>query len=170
MTESKTWHLAQLNIGRTVDSLESPALKDFVDNLDRINAMADESPGFVWRLQTDEGNATDIAVDDADPLLIVNLSVWESVDALFGFVYRSDHVSIMKRRREFFEKWDGPFMVLWWVPAGHIPTVDEAMDKLAHLKKAGPTAEAFTFKTPYSPPDAKRVRAGDDMQPERYCA
>ncbi|MEQ9489175.1 MAG: DUF3291 domain-containing protein [Alphaproteobacteria bacterium] len=170
MTDTATHHLAQLNIGRTVDSLDSPALKDFVDNLDRINALADESPGFVWRLQTDEGNATDVTVDAADPLLIVNLSVWESTEALFDFVYRSDHVGIMKRRRDFFQKWDGPFMVLWWVPAGHIPTTEEAMEKLACLRKHGPSPKAFTFRTPFTSPGEKGVRVGDDMRPEQYCA
>lgn len=170
MTETETYHLAQLNIGRTVDSLDSPALKDFVDNLDRINALADESPGFVWRLQTDEGNATDVTVDAADPLLIVNLSVWESTEALFDFVYRSDHVGIMKRRRDFFQKWDGPFMVLWWVPVGHIPTTEEALDKLAALRKHGPSPAAFTFTTPFASPSVTGGRVGNDMHPEQYCA
>lgn len=170
MKNSNRYHLAQLNIGRTVDTLESPALKDFADNLDRINALAEQSPGFVWRLQTEEGNATGITMDETDPLMIVNLSVWESTEALFDYVYRSDHVSIMKRRREFFQKWDGPFMVLWWVPAGHIPSVDEAMDKLSHLRKHGPTTEAFSFRMPFASPAMPAQVPEKDMRPEQYCA
>ena len=170
MTETTGYHLAQLNIGRMVAPIDSPELKDFVDNLDRINALADGSPGFVWRLQTDDGNATDIAVDESDPLLIVNMSVWESADALFNYVYRSDHVGIMKRRREFFQKPDGPFMVLWWVPAGHIPTIDEAFERLDSLRRKGPTPQAFTFKTPFEHPDDTVRRPLHDMEPERFCA
>ena len=170
MTEQQTYHLAQLNIGRTVATLDSPELKDFVDNLDRINALAESHPGFVWRLQTVDGNATDITIDESDPLLIVNMSVWESTEALFDYVYRSDHVSIMKRRREFFQKWDGPFVVLWWVPEGHLPTIEEAMEKLSYLRKHGPSVEAFTFKTPFAPPGSAQVSPVEDMQPEKYCA
>jgi uncharacterized protein DUF3291 len=144
------YHLAQLNIGRLLAPLESPQLAPFVEALEPINALADGAPGFVWRLQTEDGDATAIRAFD-DDMLIVNMSVWESVEALGDFVYRSDHVSVMRRRREFFERMAEAFMVLWWVPAGHRPTVAEAKDRLARLRRDGPTPEAFTFREQFSP-------------------
>ena len=150
-------HIAQLNVGRTVAPLDTPQLADFMAWLDAINAIADASPGFVWRLQGESGNNTDLKVGD-DPLFIVNMSVWESIEALHGFTYRSDHKAVFARRYEWFERADGPNMVLWWVPAGSTPTVDDALARLGRLAELGPTAEAFTFKTAFPPPDDDACR------------
>ena len=146
------YHVAQLNIGRLLAPLDSRQIAPFVEALDPVNALADGTPGFVWRLQTEDGNATAIRAFD-DDMLIVNMSVWESVEALAEFVYRSDHVAIMRRRREFFECMAEAFMVLWWVPAGHRPSVHEAKDRLARLRRHGPTQEAFTFRERFPAPD-----------------
>jgi hypothetical protein len=144
--------LAQLNIGRTREPLDSPLLADFVAALDPINALADASPGFVWRLQTEEGDATSIRAFD-DELMIVNMSVWESVEALWDFVYGGDHLAYMRRRREWFERIE-MHLVLWWVPQGHRPTVEEALQRLERLRLAGPGPEAFTFKHRFPAPTA----------------
>lgn len=161
-----TWHIAQLNVARAVAPLDSPELADFMAALDGVNALAEAAPGFVWRLKSDNGNATDIKVEN-DPKFIVNMSVWESVEALFDFVYRSAHTEVMVRRREWFEKPAEAFQVLWWVPAGHTPTIEEAMARLAHLRAHGPTARAFTFKERYPKPD--EAGGPEDMKPEPYC-
>jgi hypothetical protein len=124
-----------------------------VANLDRINALADASPGFVWRLTGDGNNATDIRPDAGDPLMAMKMSVWESVAALGAFVYRSDHLPVMRRRAEWFEKLE-LYMALWWVPAGHIPTIAEGWGKVETLRRLGPSPEAFTFKTPFPAPGA----------------
>ena len=144
--------LAQLNIAYLKAPLDSPELADFVGNLDRINALAEGSPGFVWRLKDEGGDATAIRPMGED--VIVNMSVWEDVPALSAFVFKSGHVEIMKRRREWFEKMAEAYVVLWWIPRAHRPTVDEALMKLAHLRKHGPSAEAFTFRTAVPQPDA----------------
>src|SRR5215468_3075085 len=159
-------YIAQLNIARARAPLNDPLLADFMAQLDDVNALAETSPGFVWRLKSDSGNATDIRAGD-DPQFIVNMSVWQSVEALFAFVYRSAHNKVMVRRREWFEKPTEAYQVLWWVPAGHAPTLAEALERLAHLCAHGPSAHAFSFKQRYPMPGA----AGDptDMQPEPYC-
>lgn len=144
-------HVAELNVGRTVAPIDDPALADFVANLERINALGDASPGFVWRLQDEFGAATTIRAYD-DPLMIVNLTVWESIEALRAFTYRTGHVDYVRRRREWFEPLDGPSLVLWWVPAGHRPTVQEARARLDRLAAEGPSPAAFTLKTTF-PPD-----------------
>ncbi len=144
--------LAELNIARAVAPLDHPAMSAFVANLDRVNALGDASPGFVWRLQDDSGAATSIRAFD-DPRIIVNLTVWSSVEALREYAYRSAHVEVFRRRRDWFLPLDGPSLVLWWVPAGHRPTVAEAKERLGHLASEGPTAAAFTLKAPF-PPDA----------------
>ncbi len=146
------FHLAQLNIGRLLAPLESPQLAPFVEALEPINALADGAPGFVWRLQTEDGDATAIRPFD-DDMMIVNMSVWESLEALADFVYRSDHLAVMRRRREFFERMAEAFIVLWWVPAGHRPSAAEAKDRLARLRRDGPSQEAFTFRSPFPAPD-----------------
>lgn len=153
------YHLAQFNIARALKPLDDPLLADFMANLDAVNALAERTPGFVWRLQDDSGNATDISVSD-DPRVIVNLTVWESSEALFDYVYKSSHAKIMARRREWFERWDGPHMVLWWVPAGHRPGLDEAMAKLAQLAEQSPGPEAFSFKQRYAAPEDAMAGAG----------
>ena len=147
------YHLAQINIGRLRASVDDPMIADFVANLDRVNAIADTSPGFVWRLVGEGNNATDIQPDADDPLMAMNMSVWESVAALGAFVYRSDHQPIMRRRAEWFEKLE-LYMALWWAPVGHTPTIAEGWAKIEHLRRHGPTAEAFTFRDPFPAPDA----------------
>jgi Domain of unknown function (DUF3291) len=147
------FHLAQINVGRFVRPREHEANADFMNALDRVNAIADTSSGFVWRLVGDGNDATDLVPDADDPQLLVNMSVWTDLGALAGFVYRQpDHLAFMRRRREWFEKMD-VFMALWWVPSGHIPSVEEGMAKLAVLARNGPTAEAFTFRQPFPAPD-----------------
>ena len=150
------FHLAQINIGRLRAPVDDPKIADFVANLDRINALADASPGFVWRLVGEGGNATDIQPDADDPLMAMNMSVWESPQALGAFVYRSDHIAIMRRRAEWFEKIE-LYMALWWVPVGHRPSVAEGWGKVQTLRRLGPTAEAFTFRTTFPAPDANQA-------------
>jgi Domain of unknown function (DUF3291) len=146
-------HIAQLNVGRAVAPLEAPQLADFMAWLDGINAIAEASPGFVWRLQGDSGNNTDLKVT-ADPLFIVNLSVWESIEALHAFTYRSEHRTVFARRYDWFERRETPNMVLWWLPAGTLPDVSDALGRLRRLADLGPTPEAFTFKEPFVAPEA----------------
>ena len=148
------FHLAQVNIGRIRAPLEDPIMEGFRTQLDPINALADRSPGFVWRLQTEDGNAMAIR-PFADELMAINMSVWESLEALQQFVYQSAHVGPLRDRKQWFEPIEGPILVLWWVPAGHIPTVDEALERLQQLKKHGPSHDAFTFRTPFRPPDGQ---------------
>jgi hypothetical protein len=155
------WHLAQVNIGRLRAPVDDPMIADFVAGLDRINALADGAPGFVWRLQTEDGNATAIRPAD-DELLAINMSVWESVEALADYVYRSDHVSFMRRRREWFERMGTSYLALWWVPARTVPTVREAMSRIARLDRYGPTPEAFTFKHRFAPPDDGSIVETDE--------
>jgi hypothetical protein len=124
----------------------------FAARLDDINALADGAPGFVWRLQTDAGNATSIQTYE-DPLILVNLSVWESPEHLRAFVYRTDHANVMRQRRQWFERFEGVYVVMWWVAAGHIPTTNEAKERLAHLQKHGETAHAFSFARIFPSPD-----------------
>jgi len=144
-------HLAQVNIGRIKAPLDSPTMAGFVARLDEINALADRSPGFVWRLQTPEGNATYLRPYDDDRIL-VNMSVWETAETLRAYVYRSAHVELLRQRQEWFDRFEGTYTALWWVPVGHRPSVDEAKKRLAHLAEKGATAFAFTFKEMF-PPD-----------------
>ena len=144
------FQVAQINIARAKAPVDSPLLADFVAKLDEVNALADAAPGFVWRLQTEDGNATAIRAFD-DDRVIVNMSVWESVDDLAAFVYRTDHVEVMRRRREWFDRLDLS-VALWWIREGHIPTVREAQERLAHLGEHGPTPFAFTFKQQFADP------------------
>jgi heme-degrading monooxygenase HmoA len=153
-------HLAQLNIGLPVAPLTEPELTDFVANLDPVNALADAAPGFVWRLQTEDGDATAIRPFD-DDRLIVNMSVWASVEALAAFVYSAGHREIMKRRREFFVPMREAFQVLWWVPEGTVPAVSQAQQRLTHLREHGPTATAFTFRTPFPAPEGAPINRDD---------
>lgn len=145
------YELAQLNIARLAAPLDSPQLADFVANLDRINALAEQSPGYVWRLETEDGNATTLRPFGDDYL--VNMSVWKDVESLHHYVYKSAHVDIMRRRKEWFERMREVYTVLWWVPAGHRPTIAEAKTKLEVLRAKGPSDEAFTFKKPFPQPD-----------------
>ena len=143
--------IAQVNVARAVAPLDDPRMADFVALLDDVNRLAEASPGFVWRLQGPSGNATDIQADD-DPLVIVNLTVWSSPDDLFAYTYRSEHRTVFARRFEWFERWDGPSVALWWQPSGTIPTVEDAFRRLQSLAEHGPTPEAFTFKQQFPPP------------------
>ena len=145
------FHLAQLNVARAVAPLDHGRMADFMNRLDEVNALAEGSPGFVWRLKTDAGNATDIKVTD-DPLFIINMSVWESIDHLHAYVYRSDHKDLFARRFEWFERSQGPSMVLWWQPVGVEPTADQALERLQLLAERGPTQDAFTFKQRFDQP------------------
>jgi hypothetical protein len=157
-------HIAQMNVGTALYDLDDPGMADFMNNLDRINALAEAAPGFVWRLTGEGNNATDIKVTD-DPRFILNMSVWENVEALFAYVYRSDHRTVMIRRREWFAKPDAPYMVLWWVKEGVVPTVDEGLRRLRHLSDFGPTPFAFNFRTMFPANEAAPV----NLQPEPYC-
>jgi hypothetical protein len=157
-------HIAQMNVATILYETDDPRMADFMNNLDRVNALAEASPGFVWRLTGDGNNATDIRPAE-NPLFLVNMSVWSSIAALFDFVYRSDHRGFMLRRREWFDKPEGPYQVLWWVPEGHIPTVEEGLARLRHLTEHGPTPHAFTFKTVFP----ETANAPIDLEPEPYC-
>ena len=143
------YELAQMNVARLRAPLDSPQLADFVNALDRINAIADRSDGFVWRLQDESGNAT--AMHPMGEDIIVNMSVWRDPQSLQVFVYRSDHAGVMRRRREWFEKMD-LYLVLWWVPRGHRPTTVEGIERLELLRSRGPSAGAFTFGSLFPAP------------------
>jgi len=145
------YHLAQVNVARMIAPLTDPQMSAFVARLDEINALADTSPGFIWRLQTPEGDATSIRAFE-DDLILVNLSVWASLQDLTSFVYASDHRQVMKQRRQWFKRFDGPYMALWWVPPDHIPTVEEARERLTHLRTHGETPHAFSFKKSFPVP------------------
>jgi heme-degrading monooxygenase HmoA len=144
-------HLAQLNMATLRAPLDTPELADFVAQLEPVNALADGSRGFIWRLQTEDGDATAIRAFD-DDRIIVNLSVWESLEALRSFVYASRHLDVMRRRRQWFHRMADPYLALWWLPAGTIPTLAQARDRLELLDRNGPTANAFTFRDPFPEP------------------
>jgi hypothetical protein len=155
--------LAQVNIGRLVAPLDSPQLADFVAWLEPVNAVADGAPGFVWRLQTEDGNSTALRAfegdaEGADGGILINMSVWESVEDLAAFVYGDAHREVLRRRREWFERLKDAYLALWWVPRGHTPTVTEAEDRVRQLRAHGPTPHAFTLKVHFPPPG---VAAGE---------
>ena len=143
-------YLAQINIGRIREPLEHAQMKGFVDRLADLNALEDRSPGFVWRLQTPAGDATYFRPYDDDRIL-VNLSVWESIETLRAYVYGTAHAELLKQRREWFEHFSSAYLALWWVPAGHRPDIEEGKARLAHLDANGPTSFAFTFKSIHHP-------------------
>ncbi len=144
--------LAQLNVGLAKGPMDGPVMAGFRAALESINALADEAPGFVWRLHTDDGDATAIRPYE-DERMMVNMSVWESIEALRAFVYASGHTSVMRNRKLWFEKLE-TYLVLWWVPASHEPTIGEAKERLEHLNRHGPTPYAFTFRAGFAAPDA----------------
>ena len=160
------YHVAQVNIGRIRAELSDPIMSGFVERLDEINALADASPGFVWRLQTGEGNATYLRPFQ-DERTLLNMSVWESVEALRHFVYQTVHVELVRQRYAWFEKFAGAYAALWWVPAGHIPGIDEAKRRIAHLDANGPSQFAFTFSAIF-PPD-EEFQQGIDWSSFRPC-
>ncbi len=151
------FHLAQINMARARAPLTDPRLAEFMAQLDEINALAERSPGFVWRLQTDDGDATGIEVG-GDPRLLVNMSVWESPDALFDYVYKSGHLPVMSRRKEWFERLETPSLALWWVPVGVPPTLEEGLERLDRLARNGPGERAFTFKAHFPAPTGTSAR------------
>jgi hypothetical protein len=144
------FHLAQVNIGRARGSMDDPVMAAFVAKLPEINALAEGSPGFVWRLQTDEGDATALR-PYPDDRIIINLSVWTDLASLREFVFRGPHLAVMRRRREWFERFERVYVALWWVPVGHAPTVEEAVARLAHLEAHGSTPFAFTVAQAFDP-------------------
>jgi len=143
------YHLAQLNIAKMKFAIDDPELAGFVARLEDINALADDSPGFVWRLQTDDGDATSIDYFGADTL--VNMSVWQNIDSLHSYIYRTAHNEVMARRKEWFERMVEAYSVLWWIPIGSIPTLEEAARRLDSLRDHGPGPKAFTFKQVFPP-------------------
>ena len=155
----KKYHLAQVNVARMKAPLDSALMSGFVARLNEINALADRSPGFVWRLQTDAGNATYLRPYE-DERILFNLSVWETVEALRTYAYQTAHAEVLRQRREWFDHFAGVSVALWWIPAGHIPRVDEAKKRLAHLEKHGPSQFAFGFKYVLQP-DERYLAAFD---------
>jgi hypothetical protein len=150
------YHLAQINIGRLVAPVDDPKIAEFVAQLEPINALADKAPGFVWRQQSNSGNATDIAYSD-DPFVIVNMSVWESLQTLRDYVYRSDHIRVFRDRAKWFEKATKPNYCLWWVPVGHVPTVAEGRERIEHYQEHGSTPYAFWFSQYFPQPTDEGV-------------
>ena len=139
-------HLAQLNIGRIRYEIDDPRMKEFVDNLAFVNGLAERSPGFIWRYQDDSGNATNTRPYARDPRMAVNMSVWQDVESLERFVWQTVHKRFYGRKHEWFETLGERYMVMWWVPAGHLPGVLEAIDRLEHMKAHGPSEHAFSWE------------------------
>jgi hypothetical protein len=140
--------LAQINIARMLAPLDSPTMHDFVNNLDRINQLADGHPGFIWRLKGEEDNAMAIRAFEND-FLVINMSVWASMEDLHSYVYKTVHAEMIRRKKEWFSKMDEMHMALWWVNDGHLPSPAEARERLEYLRANGPTAFAFTFAKPF---------------------
>lgn len=159
------FHIAQVNIAMPVEPLTSARLAEFVELLDPVNALADQAPGFVWRLQTEDGDATAVRAF-GDDRIIVNMTVWESIEDLSAFVFGGFHATVMRRRREWFTLMRDPYLVAWWVTAGSRPTVADAEERLAQLRAAGPSPAAFTLRRSFQPPSGTgKVRVQDDW----YC-
>jgi hypothetical protein len=154
--------LAQVNVARLREPLDSPLLADFVADLDPVNATADGAPGFVWRLQTEDGNATSVRAFEWDAAgsagMLVNMSVWESVEALAAFVYSGAHRQVLRRRRRWFERMTEAYTALWWIPRGHLPTTEEAEERVLYLRESGPTPYVFTLREHFPPPDVADPR------------
>ena len=146
-----TYHLAQINIARLIAPIDDPKIAEFVSQLEPINALADKTPGFVWRLQSESGNAADIAYDD-DPFVIVNMSVWTSMELLRDFAYKSEHARVFRDRAKWFEKMEKPSYCLWWIPVGHNPTVAEGRERLEQYQKHGATPFSFWFSEHFPQP------------------
>ena len=161
-----TYHLAQVNIGRVKAPPDDPRMAGFMNRLDEINALADRSPGFVWRLQTSEGNATYFRPYEDDRILM-NMSVWETVESLKTYVYRSVHAELLRQRQEWFEIFASTYLALWWVPKGHLPSIDEATKRIAYLDAHGPTQFAFNFKAVFQPDE--KFQRGIDWSSFRPC-
>ena len=163
-------HLAQINVGRLLYPIDDPRIAEFVDNLDAVNALADRSPGFVWRLQDDSGNATQISAYE-DPEIIVNMSVWTTPEALYEFAYKTVHRRFVQRRKEWFQLFGAQYLALWWIEEGRPPVIGDGQRRLAHLERYGPTAWAFNFRRLFeAAPDAVPLgEVGDGRAaPESY--
>lgn len=145
------FHLAQINIARMLAPIDDPIMAEFVAQLPQINALAEASPGFVWRLQSESGDATSIKVYE-DDMVIINLTVWESVEALRQYVYKSAHSGVMRDRRHWFEKFDGAYHAMWWIPAGHFPDPQEGKERLEYLREHGDSVYVFSFKHTFPKP------------------
>jgi hypothetical protein len=161
------FNIAQVNIGRIRAELNDPIMAGFVNRLDEINALADASPGFVWRLIVNDGNATYLR-PFGDPRMLLNMSVWRTVEELRTFVFQTVHKELLRQRHAWFEKLTEVYTALWWVPTGHIPSVDEAKRRLAHLEANGPTQFAFTFQSVFQPDE--QFQLGIDWNSFRPCA
>ena len=159
----RVFHLAQVNIALPRESLNSELLADFIAALAPINALAEASPGFVWRLQGDAGDATAVR-GFGDDRILVNMSTWDSIDAFAKFVFGSSHAEIMRSRRKWFVPMKESYAALWWVPFGHRPNVREAEERIAHLRMHGPTAFAFSLKQTFLSPDSDAVKSSDGKQ------
>ncbi|TDC78299.1 DUF3291 domain-containing protein [Actinomadura sp. 7K507] len=156
VSPSAQFHLAQFNVGTLHFPLDDPRAADFVARLEPVNALADSAPGFVWRL-TEDGQPDATGMRPAGEDVIINYSVWESAEALWDFVYRSPHLETMRRRREWFQRHVDAHLVMWWIPAGYVPTVEEALERLALLRGQGPSPRAFTFASSYTAEEAAGV-------------
>jgi len=151
MTQKTRYHLAQINIAQAKQAMESPIMSGFVKRLDEINLLAEKSPGFVWRLQTEEGDATGIKAYD-DQQMVINLTVWQDIDSLKHYVYQSAHIELIQDRKRWFSKMESMQLALWWVPIGHIPSIEEGKNKLDLLQSDGVSERVFTFAKPYPCP------------------
>lgn len=156
LKELQEFHLAQINIAQMKARLSEPIMAEFANALNEVNAIADQSPGFIWRLQTASGNATDIRAYP-DPKMLVNVSVWHDIEPLKAYVYKSLHGEFFVRRRQWFEKYQGEHFAMWWIPAGHRPTVEEGKTNLEHLALHGDSLAAFTFAKPYPSPVSPQI-------------
>ena len=147
------YHIAQYNVARMRAPLDDPLMQGFVSRLDELNHLGDRSPGFVWRLHTEDGTSTSIRLYPNDPLVVINMTVWESIEALHEFTYRSDHGPMYAARHTWFEPMDGATLVLWWVPAGYIPDASQGKIRLELLRRRGPSPQAFTMKQRFPAPE-----------------
>lgn len=153
--EENNWHLAQINVAKMIGvNIDDPVMAKFVGQLDEVNALAEGSPGFVWRLKDESNNATSLNPYH-DNQIIINISVWESLEALQKFVYHGRHAEVLRGRKDWFVNFGQPFTTLWYIPAGHTPTVEEATNRLKSLQEHGPTAYAFDFKNRFPKPTHK---------------
>jgi heme-degrading monooxygenase HmoA len=156
MNSPSAYQLAQFNIGRLRALIDDPLIAGFVAKLEEINALAEASPGFVWRLKTAEGDATSLR-PYGDERIAINLSVWETSEDLRAYVYKSAHADVLRQRKSWFERFDGMYYALWWVPRGHLPPIEEAMERLDHLRNNGPSERAFSFTALWSAPKSARL-------------
>jgi len=156
--KSEKYQIAQVNIGKILGLMDGTIMRDFAVNLEPINQLAEQSKGFVWRLKDEEDNATNIKVFE-DDMIIINMSVWETIDDLFKFTYQTQHADFLKRRREWFERLKDMYMVLWYIPAGNIPAPQDAIEKLKYVNEHGDTPHAFSFRNRFSVEDFKQTQS-----------